>query len=68
MQSRFILIRDLTNETELEEHRGLIEAHEKMSATVQHEMRTPLNCILQAADLLETKEEDPKKLKLINMV
>jgi signal transduction histidine kinase len=65
--NRMIILRDITELTQKEYNRSIAKLIEIMVASTSHDMRTPLNTIINMHDMIESKIKDPHVLNWLKI-
>jgi len=63
--NRMIILRDITDLVQKEYNRSISKLSEIMVASTSHDMRTPLNTIINMHNIIEKKIKDPSILLLL---
>ena len=65
--NRMIILRDITDVVQKEYNRSITKLSEIMVASTSHDMRTPLNTIINMHNIIEKKIKDPSILSLLKV-
>jgi signal transduction histidine kinase len=62
-----IVLRDVTELIQAEQSRSIEKLSDVMIASTSHDMRTPLNTIVNMQTMIESRIDDPLLLKWLNI-